>query len=278
MNQKIIDNIIINALNEDIPYMDVTSDYLLDDIKQAEAVMRAKAKGVVAGVDVAKRVFELMDSELTIKILKNDGSEVVFGDLIMSITGSAKSILKAERVSLNLIQRMSGIATMSNYYSNIVKDYDVRIVDTRKTTPGLRIIEKYAVRVGGCHNHRYNLSDAVMIKDNHIEVGGGIKASVDKIRSNIPHTMKIEVEVQNLEQLKEAIDAGADIIMLDNMDTEKMEKAVEINNGKEILEASGGITDERLVEIAKAGVDVISVGALTHSVKALDISLLINFK
>lgn len=278
MNQKIVDNIIINALNEDIPYMDVTSDNLLDDIKQAEAVMRAKAEGVVAGVDVAKRVFELMDSELSISILKKDGSKVVFGDLIMSITGSAKSILKAERVSLNLIQRMSGIATMSNYYSNIVKDYDVRIVDTRKTTPGLRMIEKYAVRVGGCHNHRYNLSDAVMIKDNHIEVGGGIKASVDKIRNSIPHTMKIEVEVQNLEQLKEAIDAGADIIMLDNMDTDKMEEAVVINKGKAILEASGGITDERLVEIAKAGVDVISVGALTHSVKALDISLLINFK
>ncbi len=218
-----------------------------------------------------------MDERLNVKLLIEDGQKVAFGDELMIIKGSARSILKAERVSLNLLQRMSGVATMANHYADLVKDYDVRIVDTRKTTPGLRILEKYAVQIGGCHNHRYNLSDAVMIKDNHIEVGGGITASVKKIRSQIPHTMKIEVEVQNLEQLKEAIDVGADIVMLDNMDNDTMKEAVEVNGGRTILEASGGITEERLVSIAETGVDVISVGALTHSVKALDISLLIDF-
>jgi len=277
MNQKIVDQIIIQALNEDIPYKDVTSDNLLDDNIQGKAIMRAKASGVVAGLKIAKRVFEIMDERLSVKLLIEDGQKVGFGDELMIIKGSARSILKAERVSLNLLQRMSGVATMANHYADLVKDYDVRIVDTRKTTPGLRILEKYAVQTGGCYNHRYNLSDAVMIKDNHIEVGGGITASVKKIRSQIPHTMKIEVEVQNLVQLKEAIDVGADIVMLDNMDNATMKEAVEVNGGRTILEASGGITEERLVSIAETGVDVISVGALTHSVKALDISLLIEF-
>ena len=277
MNQKIVDQIIIQALNEDIPYKDVTSDNLLDDNIQGKAIMRAKASGVVAGLKIAKRVFEIMDERLSVKLLIEDGQKVGFGDELMIIKGSARSILKAERVSLNLLQRMSGVATMANHYADLVKDYDVRIVDTRKTTPGLRILEKYAVQTGGCYNHRYNLSDAVMIKDNHIEVGGGITASVKKIRRQIPHTMKIEVEVQNLVQLKEAIDVGADIVMLDNMDNATMKEAVEVNDGRTILEASGGITEERLVSIAETGVDVISVGALTHSVKALDISLLIEF-
>lgn len=277
MNQKRVDQIIINALNEDIPYKDVTTDNLLDGFEQATAVMRAKAPGVVVGMEVAQRVFQLMDDTLVVDQLVDEGTPVVYGDEIMQISGSARSILKAERVALNLIQRMSGIATMAQHYARLVKGYDVRIVDTRKTTPGLRILEKYAVQKGGCFNHRYNLSDAVMLKDNHIEVGGGIAASVAKVKGQIPHTMKIEVEVQNLDQLREAIDAGADIIMLDNMDTKTMEEAVQINQNRAILEASGGITEERLVEIAEAGVDVISVGALTHSVKALDISLLIEF-
>ncbi len=180
MNQKIVDKIIIQALNEDIPYKDVTSDNLLDDHVQGKAIMRAKASGVVAGLKIAKRVFEIMDERLNVKLLIEDGQKVAFGDELMIIKGSARSILKAERVSLNLLQRMSGVATMANHYADLVKDYDVRIVDTRKTTPGLRILEKYAVQIGGCHNHRYNLSDAVMIKDNHIEVGGGITASVKK--------------------------------------------------------------------------------------------------
>ena len=171
---------------------------------------------------------------------------------------------------------MSGIATISRKYRDIVKDIPVRIVDTRKTTPGLRILEKYAVRVGGCYNHRYNLSEAVLIKDNHIKAIGGIKKAIDKIKNNLSHTIKVEVEVESIKGLKEAIEAGADIVMLDNMNLEDMRKAVEIGRGKVILEASGGITIEELVETAKTGVDVISVGALTHSVKALDISLIIG--
>lgn len=273
INKFKLDELIIQSFKEDITHIDMTSDILLSDDHQSCARMTVKEDSVVAGIEVAHRVFELMDSSLSIKKFVNDGDLVTSGTDIMEIQGKSKSILKAERLALNFIQRMSGIATMSRTYANRVKNYKTRIVDTRKTTPMLRSIEKYSVKVGGCYNHRYNLSDAVMIKDNHIKAAGGIKEAVGIIKANIPHTTKIEVEVQSIEDLKEAIDAGADIVMLDNMSDEKMAEAVKVSDGKVILEASGGITKDRLVNVAKTGVDVISVGALTHSNPSQDISL-----
>ncbi len=268
-----IDPIIIRGLDEDISYVDVTSDILLSKSDYSVAEMKTKAKGVIAGLEVAKRVFELVDPNLIIEILIEDGSYVLEHTVIFRVSGSSRSILKGERVALNLLQRMSGIATMSYYYAKEVENFPMRVVDTRKTTPGLRILEKYAVKLGGCSNHRFNLSDAVMIKDNHIKAVGSIKKAVDLAKQEVPHTTKIEVEVESLNQLEEALDSGADIIMLDNMSNELMAEAVKINQGKAILEASGNITRERLKSIAEVGVDVVSVGALTHSVKAFDISM-----
>ena len=268
-----IDPIIIRGLDEDISYVDVTSDILLSKSDYSVAEMKTKAKGVIAGLEVAKRVFELVDPNLIIEILIEDGSYVLEHTVIFRVSGSSRSILKGERVALNLLQRMSGIATMSYYYAKEVENFPMRVVDTRKTTPGLRILEKYAVKLGGCSNHRFNLSDAVMIKDNHIKAVGSIKKAVDLAKQEVPHTTKIEVEVASLNQLEEALDSGADIIMLDNMSNELMAEAVKINQGKAILEASGNITRERLKSIAEVGVDVVSVGALTHSVKAFDISM-----
>ncbi len=268
-----IDPIIIRGLDEDISYIDVTSDILLSKSDYSVAEMKTKAEGVIAGLEVAKRVFELVDSKLKIELLIEDGSYVSEHTVIFRVSGSSRSILKGERVALNLLQRMSGIATMSYYYAKEVENYSTRVVDTRKTTPGLRILEKYAVKLGGCSNHRFNLSDAVMIKDNHIKAVGSIKKAVELAKKEVPHTTKIEVEVESLMQLEEALDSGADIIMLDNMTNETMAEAVNINQGKAILEASGNITKERLKSIAEVGVDVVSVGALTHSVIAFDISM-----
>lgn len=268
-----IDPIIIRGLDEDVSYIDITSDILLDENSLSTAEMVTKEKGVIAGIYIAKRVFELVDSSLKIEVLIEDGELVNSGTKILRAVGSSRSILKAERVALNLLQRMSGIATMANAYSNEVSDFKLRVVDTRKTTPGLRILEKYAVKMGGCYNHRFNLSDAVMIKDNHIKAVGSITKAVQIAKDNISHTTKIEVEVENLEQLKEALDVKADIIMLDNMSTDLMETAVKLNNNQAILEASGNITISRLRELGEIGIDVVSVGALTHSVDALDISM-----
>ncbi len=276
LNWILVDEIIYNGLKEDINNFDITTDILIDKESKSLAHMLAKEEGVIAGLNVAQRVFEILDKDVNVKNNVKEGDKVSKGTVIAQIEGSTKAILNGERLALNLIQRMSGIATISRKYRDIVKDIPVRIVDTRKTTPGLRILEKYAVRVGGCYNHRYNLSEAVLIKDNHIKAIGGIKKAIDKIKNNLSHTIKVEVEVESIEGLKEAIEAGADIVMLDNMNLEDMRKAVEIGRGKVILEASGGITIEELVETAKTGVDVISVGALTHSVKALDISLIIG--
>ncbi|MDI9487744.1 MAG: carboxylating nicotinate-nucleotide diphosphorylase [Bacillota bacterium] len=276
LNWILVDEIIYNGLKEDINNFDITTDILIDKESKSLAHMLAKEEGVIAGLNVAQRVFEILDKDVNVKINVKEGDKVSKGTVIAQIEGSTKAILNGERLALNLIQRMSGIATISRKYRDIVKDIPVRIVDTRKTTPGLRILEKYAVRVGGCYNHRYNLSEAVLIKDNHIKAIGGIKKAIDKIKNNLSHTIKVEVEVESIKGLKEAIEAGADIVMLDNMNLEDMRKAVEIGRGKVILEASGGITIEELVETAKTGVDVISVGALTHSVKALDISLIIG--
>lgn len=268
-----IDPIIDNALDEDISYVDITSDILLPKSAKSIAEMKCKAEGVISGLEVAKRVFERVDPSLEITLLREDGATVVYGDIVLRVEGSTQSILKAERVALNLMQRMSGISTQAAQYAKIVENYKLRVVDTRKTTPGLRILEKYAVKVGGCSNHRFNLSDAVMIKDNHIKAVGSIKEAVELAKREIPHTTKIEVEVESLEQLKMALEAKADIIMLDNMDNETMRAAVAINQGQAILEASGNVTLERLQSIAQTGVDVVSVGALTHSVSAFDISM-----
>ncbi|RKD26916.1 nicotinate-nucleotide pyrophosphorylase [carboxylating] [Caminicella sporogenes DSM 14501] len=273
LNWVLVDEIIKNGLKEDINNIDITTDNLIDDESKSMAYMLAKEEGVIAGLYVAERVFKILDKEVNFKFNVKDGDKVEKGTIIAEIKGNTKAILKGERLALNLIQRMSGIATISRKYRDVVKDFPVRIVDTRKTTPGLRILEKYAVRIGGCYNHRYNLSEAVMIKDNHIKAAGGIREAILKVKDKIPHTIKVEVEVESITELKEAIDAGADIVMLDNMELEDMKKAVEIGKGKVIIEASGGITLDKLVQIAEVGVDVISVGALTHSVKAMDISL-----
>lgn len=266
-----------NWLEEDMPFGDVTSDSILDPCRIGEGNLIAKEKGILCGMEIFSMVYECIDREVKLEAYSTDGDLVDSGQLIAQIRGPIASILKGERLGLNLLQRLSGIATMANQYREILEGYSTIVVDTRKTTPGLRSLEKYAVRVGGCVNHRYSLSDAVLIKDNHIAGAGGIKQAVCKAKESIAHTMKIEVEVENLVELQEAIDADVDIIMLDNMDTETMKKAVETVRSSVRpnirLEASGNMTAQRLIEVAKTGVDLISVGALTHSVKALDISL-----
>lgn len=273
LDRFLIQDILINALKEDMNNGDITSDYLVDSSLTGKATIKAKERGTICGLDVAEMVFSIVDDSLEFSKLKTDGENVLIGEDVAVVKGSLKSILKGERVALNFLQRMSGIATKSSEISSLVEDLDVKIVDTRKTTPGLRIFEKYAVKIGGCYNHRFNLSDAVMIKDNHIEAIGSIKEAIDILREQIPHTTKIEVEVKNIEELNEALDANADIIMLDNMDSYIMKRAVEITEGASILEASGNITKDNIREVAETGVNIISVGELTHSFKSMDISL-----
>ncbi|MBE7058421.1 MAG: carboxylating nicotinate-nucleotide diphosphorylase [Ruminococcaceae bacterium] len=273
LDKKQIDKIVLNALEEDMPYGDVTTDNLIPEDDVTEAKFIAKADGIIAGMPVVSRVFELIDSRISIEIFKNDGDKVTKGDIIAILNGPTAGILKGERTALNLMQRLSGIATRTNVFTELVKDYKVSVADTRKTTPGLRYLEKYAVRCGGGRNHRYSLSDAVMLKDNHIAAGGGILSAVSKVRANIPHTVKIEVEVENMDMVREAVEAGADIIMLDNMNEPAMAEAVKYIDGRALVEASGDVTEERIRAIAETGVDIISIGRVTHSVKALDISL-----
>ena len=276
VNKIYIDNIIKTALLEDINYCDVTTDYLIPAEQDGKAEFVSKADGIVCGTEIAVRVFQILDENISFEILKKDGEEVKKGDLILTVKGKTAVLLKGERTALNLIQHMSGIATAANQYAKIVEGTNASIADTRKTLPGLRPLQKYAVMTGGAKNHRYNLSDAAMLKDNHIDAAGGITAAITKLRSRIGHMTKIEVETRNLDELREALAAKADIIMLDNMSPELMKQAVAITNGRAILEASGGITDETLRAVAESGVDIISVGALTHSVKAFDISMYIK--
>ena len=273
LDTKQIDKVVLNALEEDMPYGDVTTDNLISDEDFTEAKFIAKADGVISGMPVAARVFELIDSRTSLEILKNDGECVQKGDIIAILRGPTAAVLKGERTALNLMQRMSGIATRTRVFTELVKDYPVSVADTRKTTPGLRYLEKYAVRCGGGRNHRYSLSDAVMLKDNHIAAGGGILSAVRKVRANIPHTVKIEVEVENMDMVRDAVESGADIIMLDNMNDAAMAEAVRYIAGRALVEASGDVTEERICAIAETGVDIISIGRITHSVKALDISL-----
>ncbi|HYE12560.1 MAG TPA: carboxylating nicotinate-nucleotide diphosphorylase [Patescibacteria group bacterium] len=271
-----VDRIIKGALEEDLGWGDVTTDSTIPPEAVIKGNFITKEQGILCGIEVCKRVFEMMDSSIDFEIMKLDGQKVQKGDIIAKISGSARSILKGERVSLNLLQRMSGIATAANNYAEAVQGTTARVVDTRKTIPGLRILDKYAVLTGGCHNHRFNLSDLVLIKDNHIKAAGGITPAVKAAKEKLSHALKIEVEVESLDQLKEALQAGADIIMLDNMSLEMMKEAVQLARGKALLEASGNVAlegDRSVKAIAQTGVDIISVGALTHSVSAMDISL-----
>ena len=272
MIQFYIDDIIKTALLEDINYIDMAADNLLDDSMISTARYIAKASGTLCGIDVALRVFELLGG-FTFKKYKSDGDRLEKGDIIAELTGPTKNLLKGERTSLNLLQHMSGIATMTAEAVEQVKDTAATVTDTRKTLPGLRALQKYAVTCGGGKNHRFNLSDAAMLKDNHIDACGSITKAVSTLRSKIGHTVKIEVETRNLDEVAEALATGCEIIMLDNMDCETMKKAVEMTNGKALLEASGNITAETIRKVAETGVDIISIGALTHSVKAFDISL-----
>ncbi len=273
LNQIYVDELIKTALLEDINYIDTTTDYLIPEDQEDEAKFLAKADGVLCGIEVALRVFTLLQPDFQYEVYINDGEQVKKGDIIAKVKGKTRTILKGERTALNLLQHMSGIASMTNRIVKIVEGTNASIADTRKTLPGLRPIQKYAVTVGGGKNHRYNLSDAAMLKDNHIDAGGGITNAVAALKKKLGHMTKVELEVRNLEELKEALCANVDVIMLDNMDNETMKKAVEITDGKALLEASGGITEETIRGVAETGVDIISIGALTHSVKAFDISL-----
>lgn len=271
-----LDDLIKNALKEDINYIDTTADLVIPEDQRGQAYFVAKASGVLCGIDAAMRVFRLLDDSFECTVHFRDGDRLSKGDVICEFSGNMRCLLKGERTALNLIQHMSGIATETARCVEIVNGTRAAITDTRKTLPGLRAIQKYAVTVGGGKNHRYNLSDGAMLKDNHIDACGGIAGAVNTLRSKLGHMVKIEVETRDLDEVKQALESGAEIIMLDNMDCDTMKKAVEIVNGKALLEASGGITHDTLREVAETGVDIISIGALTHSVQAFDISMRIS--
>ena len=273
MNKFYVDEIIKTAIDEDVNYLDISSEYIFAPEHRSEAYFLAKADGVLSGIDVAMRVFELLDDTFECTVHKRDGEKIKKGDIIAEFSGSTAALLKGERTALNLIQHMSGIATAANRAAKAVEGTKVSIADTRKTLPGLRALQKYAVTCGGGKNHRFNLSDAAMLKDNHIDAAGGITAAVTALRKKCGHMVNIEVETRNLDEVKEALAAGASIIMLDNMTNEEMSEAVKLVDGRALLEASGNITEENLREKAETGVDIISMGALTHSVKAFDISM-----
>ena len=276
LNKFYVEDVIKSALKEDINYVDVTTDYLIDENATTTARFVAKSDGVLCGLDVALTVFKMLDDSITFEILKNDGDKLNKGDIICRMSGNTRALLKGERTALNLIQHMSGIATATNKCVELVKGTNASVVDTRKTLPGLRALQKYAVTCGGGKNHRYNLSDAAMLKDNHIDAYGSITNAVNALRQKAGHMLKIEVETRSLDDLREALAVGADVIMLDNMDCPTMAEAVKINAGRAKLEASGNITLDNIAEVAKTGVDIISLGALTHSVHAFDISMRID--
>lgn len=278
VNPIYIDNLIKTALLEDINYLDTTTDYLIPQEQQGSARFLAKADGVLCGMNIALRVFELLQPDFKAEVFFHDGDTVRKGDILAHVSGKMRTLLKGERTALNLLQHMSGIATATNDAVKLIEGTHASIADTRKTLPGLRPLQKYAVTVGGGRNHRYNLSDAAMLKDNHIDACGGITNAVGALKGKLGHMVKTEVEVRSLDELKEALNAGADVIMLDNMSPELMKQAVEITGGRALLEASGGITEKTLREVAQTGVDIISIGALTHSVKAFDISMKIDKK
>lgn len=267
------DDIILRSLEEDAPFGDITTDVTVAGDATASGVFRAKESGVLCGIDIVRRTFELVGGEVAFVKKKADGDLLEKGDIVAEISGNAASILMGERTALNLMQRASGIATAARRAMQAVEGTQARITDTRKTMPGLRKLDKYAVRAAGAVNHRFSLSDGILIKDNHIAAAGGIAPAVRAAKRKAPHTLKVEVEVESLDGLREALEAGADIIMLDNMSCALMREAVEITAGRAVLEASGNMGERDLAEVAATGVDLISIGGLTHSVKALDISL-----
>ena len=268
-----IDKIIDSALEEDLGHGDITTAALVDPFMKGKARVLAKEEIILAGIEVFSRVFSRLDPEIIVECKYHDGDVVPRGEDICIVKGSMRGILSGERTALNFLQRLSGIATLTRRYVEKTDSSKVRVLDTRKTTPGLRILEKYAVRKGGGFNHRFGLFDGILIKDNHIAAAGSISKAVAKIKAGVPHTLRIEVEVEDIEGVKEAMAAGADAILLDNMSVKEMREAVSIAGGRVLLEASGGITLESIEEISKIGIDLISVGAITRTARSVDISL-----
>ena len=268
-----VDHLIKEALQEDISSEDVTTNAVMKEAVTGEVQLICKQDGVVAGLDVFRRVFEILDENVKIDFYCEDGDEVKKGELMGVVTGDIRALLSGERVALNYLQRMSGIATYTHSVAKLLEGTKTKLLDTRKTTPNMRIFEKYAVRVGGGYNHRYNLSDGVLLKDNHIGAAGSVTKAVQMAKEYAPFVRKIEVEVENLDMVREAADAGADIIMLDNMTPEDMKEAIRIIAGRAETECSGNVTKENIDRLTSLGVDYISSGALTHSAPVLDISL-----
>lgn len=268
-----VDNLILQALREDITSEDITTNSVMPEYQLGEVELICKQDGVIAGLEIFKRVFELLDSNTEFEMLAKDGDKVTNGQLIGKIRGDIRVLLEGERTALNYLQRMSGIASYTNSIAVLFDGSKTKLLDTRKTTPNMRVFEKYAVKVGGGYNHRFNLSDGILLKDNHIGAAGGVKEAVKMAQEYAPFVRKIEVEVENLEMVKEAVEAGADIIMLDNMDKEMMKEAIRIIDGRAKTECSGNVTKENVANLIDIGVDYISSGALTHSAPIMDLSL-----
>ncbi|UCD83692.1 MAG: carboxylating nicotinate-nucleotide diphosphorylase [Deltaproteobacteria bacterium] len=266
-------DLVKTALSEDLGQGDITCHCLIPDHTIGKAQIIAKEEIILGGIDIAALVFHTLDPEITIEKCFNDGERISASEVIAILKGNLTDLLTGERVALNFLQHLSGIATLTHRFVDAVKDYKTKILDTRKTTPGMRTLEKYAVRVGGGNNHRFGLSDGFLIKDNHIRACGGITQALQRAKSNTPFTLKIEVEVKSLEEVEEALEAGAEIVMLDNMNLDSIEAAVSLIDKRAVIEVSGGVTLENVKEIARTGVDYISVGALTHSARAVDISM-----
>jgi nicotinate-nucleotide pyrophosphorylase (carboxylating) len=273
LNHFVLDDILRNALMEDIGRGDITTEWIVPPSVMARAVIVTKGSGVVCGVEVAQRLFRMLDDTLDIQVMIDDGVEIVAGDVLIKLEGSARTILIGERVALNFLQHLSGIATLTRRIVRAASIYDVEVLDTRKTIPGMRALQKYAVRVGGGVNHRYCLDDAVLIKDNHIRIAGSIREAVERVRGNGSHIPRIEVETETLDQVREAVACGVDIIMLDNMSFDMMKEAVKIIGSSSLVEASGGVNEDNVRQFAETGVRFVSMGSLTHSSRALDISL-----
>ena len=271
--KMIMDRLIQQALEEDIGNEDVTTNAVMPEYKKGMVKLIAKQDGVICGLNVFERAFKLLDEHTNVAKFVNEGDEVKRGDRVAVVSGDIRVLLSGERVALNYLQRMSGIATYTRSVAKLLEGCKTKLLDTRKTTPNMRVFEKYAVRVGGGNNHRYNLSDGVLLKDNHIGAAGGLKKAVEMARAYAPFVRKIEVEVENLDMCREALEAGADIIMLDNMSVEDMKKAVKMIDGRAITECSGNVTLENIANIRDTGVDYVSSGALTHSAPILDLSL-----
>ncbi len=267
------DNLILSALQEDITSEDITTNSVMPQYQLGEVELICKEDGIVAGLDVFKRVFELLDEKTEFDFSCKDGDAVKNGQKLGTVKGDIRVLLSGERTALNYLQRMSGIATYTRKIADLLEGTDTKLLDTRKTTPNMRVFEKYAVKVGGGYNHRYNLSDGILLKDNHIGAAGGVKEAVTMAKEYAPFVRKIEVEVENLDMLREALEAGADIIMLDNMSVEEMKEAVKLCKGKAETECSGNVTKENVARLVDIGVDYISSGALTHSSPILDLSL-----